>query len=149
MKAIIVFLSIIIWTSSCYSSTAEEQALTSNISKFDSPQQLIHFYCDQWAEGNFQEMYNSLSETLKLNLTFEEFKRKKIQEMAKIGLPQKCVIENKLMDTGNKTLWSVRIIFTNNVIGEIIIKNWCEKNGNNWKLKNGGLIDGVTSTPFY
>jgi len=149
MKAIVVFLSITIWAAPCYSGATEEQAPTSDIAKFDTPQELIHFYCDQWGEGNFQEMYNSLSESLKLDISFEDFKRQKIQEMGKIGLPQKCGIENKLMDIGNKTLWSIRIIFTNNVIGETTIKNWCEKNGKHWKLKNGGLIDGVTSTPFY
>ncbi len=109
----------------------------------------IHEYCSEWIKGDHKAMYSLLSSTKTNDMTFEEFKEIKEDEMRKIGAIKKCTITDKVNNTGNKALYSVKVILHNNMINQLNVKNWCEINKRKWLLTNGGLVDGITRTPFY
>lgn len=145
IKVLFVCMTLLLH-SICLASGSTE---TSTVINAESPQEIIHYYCDNWISGDYQMMFGSLSEPLQTDTEYEDFKSKKISDQEKVGLPEKCVIEDKLIDVGNKSLWSVRIKYSNNVVGEIVVKNWCVKSGKTWKLSEGGLVGGISRTPFY
>lgn len=121
----------------------------SNDFNAENPQDIIHFYCDSWKDGDYRLMYSALSETIKTKTDYDNFKKQRIRDLEKVGLPVRCVIDDNLMDINSKSLWLIRITFSNNLVGEVTTKNWCEKNGKFWTLAEGGLVSGLSSTPFY
>ena len=104
-----------------------------------SPKSIIGYFCNQWAKGNYAAMYGALSAERQQITTLEEWETRLSADTKAFGLPVDHEIEGPLKDLESKSLYAVKVQFSNNRVGTLKKKSWAEKLEAGWCIGHGGL----------
>ncbi len=99
-----------------------------------TPYEVLNYFMGAWSKEDYQRMYCVVSKRVRFSLSFDDFVRQYYELQKLKGLPIHYGILDRIQDYGNKSLWLVRIEYSNNFVGSQDSKVWVEKTGKGWVI---------------
>ncbi|MBI2424993.1 MAG: serine/threonine protein kinase [Candidatus Hydrogenedentes bacterium] len=114
----------------------------------DSPRLALETYCQAWARGDADAMYAVLSPAQQQLRTAAQWRQDIQRESTVMGSPVSWVIVGPVQDTGIKSLWELRITYSNERVGTLTKTTWLIREGNAFRIAEGGLVAPVLKPGF-
>jgi hypothetical protein len=104
-----------------------------------SPESIISYFCERWADGDFLAMYETLSFSRRKHVSVEKWEEMLARDATIMGLPTEYSLDGPEQDLGSRALWKVDITFSNNRVGTLNKRSWVLQGVGGWRVDDGGL----------
>ncbi|GMW03301.1 MAG: hypothetical protein AMXMBFR84_44350 [Candidatus Hydrogenedentota bacterium] len=106
-----------------------------------SPQDLFEKYCALWSSGDFEAMHAMLANPEKQKYSISDWTQRLQKNADRYSLPKKWEIIGPKEELGSRSLWTIRVTYTNDRIDPVEKTTWAVKQGDGWYVGAGGLSD--------
>ena len=116
---------------------AEKPPLTESETK--TPTAVLTTFFVAWQAGDYSKMYLTLSSKLREQVAEADWEKAWRKETRLRGLPKSYALEGPETDTGNRSLWKVKVEYRNTRVGTLTKSTWVIEEEDGWRVDQGGL----------